>query len=67
MRLDRSHSGRLSNFGQFFLFEGNSSRRNKKITAPNAQTNAITFTVPKQISEALQLINCLQTHGRDTS
>jgi len=67
MRLDRSHSGRFSNFGQFFLFEESSSRQYKKITAPNARANAVTFTVPKQISEALQLINGPRLIGRDIS
>jgi hypothetical protein len=34
MRLDRFHSGRFSNFGQFCLFETDGTCRNKKISDP---------------------------------
>jgi hypothetical protein len=34
MRLDGSPSGRFGNFGQFYLFEENSSCRNKKVADP---------------------------------
>jgi hypothetical protein len=34
MRMDRFHSGRFSNFGQFCLFETDGTCRNKKISDP---------------------------------